>query len=170
MNAAPAHYGNYRFDKIFPMIVDDSLHIRKLLKDVLFCFGCTRALEANDGSEALMHLKQSRVDVIFTNWVMSPMDGINFLKHMRNPDDSPDPYVPIIMISAHSTLNHIKKARDAGANAFLTKPFTPASLAKILATIIESPRPFIKTKTYFGPDRRVKNFPQQGEDRRVHAA
>ena len=170
MNAASPHYGTYRFDKIFPLIVDDSAHIRKLLKDVLFCFGCTRVIEASDGSEALATLKQSRVDVIFTNWVMSPMDGIEFLKQMRNPDNSPDPYVPIIMISAHSTLDHIKRSRDAGANAFLTKPFTPASLARILATIIEAPRPFIKTKTYFGPDRRVKDFPQQSEDRRVAAA
>ncbi|MDP1975767.1 MAG: response regulator [Alphaproteobacteria bacterium] len=170
MNAASPHYGNYRFDKIFPLIIDDSAHIRKLLKDVHFCFGCTRVIEASDGSEALATLKQSRVDVIFSNWVMSPMDGIEFLKQMRNPDNSPDPYVPIIMISAHSTLDHIKKSRDAGANAFLTKPFTPASLAKILATIIEAPRPFIKTKTYFGPDRRVKDFPQQSEDRRVAAA
>lgn len=160
-------YGVYRFENILPMIIDDGVHIRKLIKDVLFCFGCTRVMEASDGSDALTQLKQSHVDMIFCNWVMSPMDGIEFLKHMRDPQNSPDPYVPIIIVSAHSTVEYIKQARDAGANAFLTKPFTPGSLAKIITTLVENPRPFIKTRTYFGPDRRTKDFPYQGEERRA---
>lgn len=158
--------GGYRFADVKPLIVDDSSHIRTLLKDVLLAFGSNVVLEASDGVDAIQAVQDNKVDLIFTNWMMAPMDGLDFIRRMRTPNSSPDPYVPIIVLSAHATIDQIKKCRDAGAHAFLAKPFTPASIAKILTTIIENPRPFVKTKTYFGPDRRIKNFPYQGNERR----
>lgn len=158
--------GGYRFSDVLPMVVDDSAHIRTLLKDVMMAFGANQVIEACDGADALSQIQNNRVDLVFTNWMMSPMDGIEFIRKMRTPNESPDPYVPIIVLSAHATVEQIKKCRDAGAHAFLAKPFTPASIAKILTTIIENPRPFVKTRTYFGPDRRIKNFPYQGNERR----
>ena len=77
---------------------------------------------------------------------------------VRSGEDSPNPYVPIIMLTGHTELHRVCEARDAGVNEFLAKPISAKALYSRVASIIEFPRPFIRTKSYFGPCRRRRNL------------
>ncbi len=77
---------------------------------------------------------------------------------VRFGDDSPIPKVPIIMLTGHTDLHRVCEDRDAGVNEFLAKPISVQTLCSRLVSLIEYPRPFIRTKTYFGPCRRRRNL------------
>lgn len=82
---------------------------------------------------------------------------------MRTAKDSPDPYVPIVMLTGHTEMIRVVVARDAGVTEFLAKPISAKGLLSRLISVIEQPRPFIRTKTYFGPDHRRQNIgPHRG--------
>ena len=85
---------------------------------------------------------------------MPLFDGLEFVQMIRQPDSTLNPYVPIIMLSAHSERHRVLQARDAGVNDFLCKPISAKSLHQRISAILQTPRPFIRANTYFGPDRR----------------
>ena len=156
------------FQKISVLIVDDNPHMRKLVTALLHALGFKQVREAIDGADAFKEMKLSPPDIVICDWVMSPLDGIDFVRLIRTAPDSPNPYVPIIMLTGHSEKHRVTEARDAGVNEFLIKPISAKSLYSRIYTIIEKPRPFIKTKTYFGPDRRrKKDSKYKGPERRA---
>src|SRR3954453_18482091 len=72
------------------------------------------------------------------------------------------------MLTGHSEKRRVTVARDAGVTEFLAKPISAKGLYQRILNVVASPRPFIKTKTYFGPDRR-RNLTSayMGPERRV---
>ena len=147
----------YDFSRLSVLIVDDSTHIRRLVRAILVAFGCKHIHEASDGPKALSQLRGSNIDVIIMDWMMDPMDGIELTKTIRSSDSLPNPYIPIIMLTGHSTMNCILEARESGVTEYLAKPITPKGLMDRLQLVIAKPRPFVRTKTFFGPDRRRKD-------------
>ncbi|MBO6633648.1 MAG: response regulator, partial [Parvibaculum sp.] len=75
-------------------------------------------------------------------------------------------FVPIIMVSGHTDLASVERARDIGVTEFLSKPISARSLYERLIQVLDRPRQFVETPTYRGPDRRRRNTPFAGEDRR----
>jgi DNA-binding response OmpR family regulator len=73
---------------------------------------------------------------------------------IRQPGANANPYVAIIMLTGHSEKRRVVLARDAGITEFLAKPISAKGLYQRIVNIVANPRPFIRTKTYFGPDRR----------------
>jgi len=143
-----------KFDLLHILIVDDNHNMRVLLGEILRAIGVRHVVEAEDGDEAMSTLRQHRIDIIITDLAMSPLDGMDFLRLLRNSPHSPSPMCPVLMISGHSTERRVREARDAGVNAFLSKPVTARSVLERLSELIEHPRPFVRCETYFGPDRR----------------
>jgi two-component system, chemotaxis family, chemotaxis protein CheY len=142
------------------LIVDDNAHMRAIIKELLRGAGVTQIKEANDPVDAFEVLKTSPIDLILADLSMPIIDGVEFVKMVRTSADSPNPYMPIIMITGHSERSRVTAARDAGVNEFLVKPVTAKALLERLSLIIESPRPFVKSSTYFGPCRRRRNDPK----------
>ncbi len=97
---------------------------------------------------------------------MQPVDGIEFVKAARMGDDSPNPSLPIIMVTGHSETRRILEARDAGVNEFVVKPMSAHTLFERIETVIERPRPFVRIKGFFGPDRGRKSSDFAGDERR----
>ncbi len=95
------------------------------------------------------------------------MDGLEFTVRVRLSEDSPNVFTPIIMVSGHIGRGRIVAARDAGVNEFVVKPISAKSLFDRIQAIIERPRPFVRLKSYFGPDRRRKTVGRGEEERRV---
>ncbi len=89
---------------------------------------------------------------------MEPLDGVDFVRLVRTANDTPNPYVPIIMLTGFTEMRRVTEARDAGINEFLAKPVSAKAIYQRLATIIDNPRPFVRSKTFFGPDRRRQNL------------
>jgi len=153
------------------LLVDDNQHMRTMLAEILRAVGARRIVQAEDGMEAMGLLRANPVDMIMTDLAMRPMDGIDFVRLLRNDEESPAPYCPVIMISGHTTQRRLFEARDAGVNEFLSKPITVRGVLHRINQIIEHPRPFVKCNDYFGPDRRRQENPAyRGPRRRSHEA
>jgi CheY-like chemotaxis protein len=148
------------------LVVDDNAAMRGIVRAVLSAFGCTNIKEAADARSALQTLTQDPFDVLIVDWKMQPVDGLALVKRLRDPDKSPNPYLPIIMLSAYSEAAKVRLARDAGVTEFLVKPFNAGALYARLASIVNRPRPYVRTKEFFGPDRRRLDTAHEGPERR----
>jgi two-component system, chemotaxis family, chemotaxis protein CheY len=147
------------FEHLKALIVEDNQHMRELLRSLLSMVGITTIFEATDGETAFALLREKQPDMVFTDLSMQPMDGIAFARQVRLSRDSPNPYIPIIMVTGHTERHRIEAARDAGVTEVLAKPITAGNLFQRVGEIIERPRPFIKCTGYFGPDRRRRTDP-----------
>jgi len=155
-----------RFDLLKILLVDDNHHMRILLGEILRAIGVKSIFEAADGGAALQFLRREQVDIVMTDLAMQPLDGIDFVRLVRNAADSPQPMIPVIMITGHSTMRRIGEARDVGVNEFLAKPVTARGVISRITEIVEKPRPYIRTADYFGPDRRRRADPYYAGPRR----
>ncbi len=149
------------------ILVDDNAALRGLLRAALQSFGFQRVAEADSVDAALTNFTTQSFDLVITDWKMSPRDGIDLVRELRRPAASPSPFIPIIMLTAYSDGERIKQARDAGATAFLVKPFTASSLATTIREAFEDQREFITTTDFFGPDRRATPRSEQ-DDSNLH--
>lgn len=149
------------------LVVDDNAHMINIVKTILRGFGAAHVFEARDATDAFQRLKQDSIDIVVVDYQMDVLDGVEFVHLVRHSSDSPNRYVPIIMLTAHSEKSRVTSARDAGVNEFCAKPVTALELYRKVVAVIDKPRPFIKTLTYFGPDRRRRNDPRyNGPERR----
>jgi CheY-like chemotaxis protein len=139
------------------LVVEDVRATRVIVRAILRSFGIEQVVEAADGQEALTVLGQRHVDVVITDLCMEPMDGVEFTRRLRTPRNGLNPYVPVLMVSAHTDLAHVKDAIAAGVTEFLAKPIIPANLESRLLSIVRAPKKRISSKTYCGPDRRRSN-------------
>ena len=142
------------FNKLRFLICDDNAHMRRILRTLLHSFGAREAYEAEDGATALEMYIHYVPDIMILDWSMPIFDGLELAQMIRQPDGSGNPYTPIIMLTGHSDKRRVMMARDAGVTEFLAKPISAKALYQRIVNVVVSPRPFIKTKSYFGPDRR----------------
>lgn len=142
------------FDNLKILLVDPNRHIRSLVRGVLAAFRVHDVREASDGAEAFKEWRTFAADLIITEFMMTPVDGVEFVHLVRTASDSPNPYVPIIMLTGYTERHNVAKARDAGISEFLAKPISAQTLYARLTAAVFRPRPFVRLKTYFGPDRR----------------
>ena len=142
------------FETLKALIVEDNGHMRALLKALLNSAGIKDIAEANNGKTALVALRDHKSDLVLTDLAMKPMDGLEFTRRVRTDPQSPNPFVPIIMITGHTEKYRVQAARDAGVTEFLAKPITAHHLFARITEIVERPRAFVRCNNYFGPDRR----------------
>ena len=148
--------GASAFEALRVLIVEDNQHMRSLLRSLLNVVGIREIFEANNGVAALEIMREKKCDLILTDLAMAPMDGIEFTRQVRLAERSPNPFVPIIMITGHTERQKVEAARDSGVTEFLAKPITAQSLFSRVAEIVERPRAFVRCDSFFGPDRRRK--------------
>jgi CheY-like chemotaxis protein len=156
-----------RFELLKILLVDDNHHMRVLLTEILRAIGIRDVFEANDGAEALQIMRAYPIDIVMTDLAMAPLDGLDFVRKVRNSPESPNPMVPIIMVTGHSTMRRVEEARDVGVTEFLSKPVTARGVIERITRVVERARPFVRSGQYFGPDRRRHDDPDyQGPYRR----
>jgi two-component system chemotaxis response regulator CheY len=142
------------FSKLRFLVIDDNAHMRRILRTLLHGFGAREVYEAEDGAAGLESFVHHLPDILIVDWVMPIFDGLELTRMIRQPTGNANPYVAIIMLTGHSERGRVLTARDAGVTEFLAKPISAKSLYQRIANVVANPRPFIKTATYFGPDRR----------------
>jgi two-component system chemotaxis response regulator CheY len=157
------------FSRVRVLIVDDNGYMLTILRTILHGFGIKQIYESRDPADAFDLVRSDSVDIVITDYQMDILDGLDFVRLVRTADDSPNPLVPIIMLSAYSERSKVEQARDAGVTEFCCKPITAKEMFAKIAAVINEPRPFIRTKGYFGPDRRrmdPDNSKYKGTERR----
>ncbi len=157
---------DYNLENLCMLVVDDNHHMRKLVKNILHSLGVKEVVEAADGSDALKELKARPIDLLITDWIMEPLDGVELVRMIRTGSDSENPFIPIIMLTGHTEQNRVIEARDVGINEFLAKPISAKSVYSRVKSVIEDGRSFVRTSAFFGPDRRRRAMEYPGPDRR----
>lgn len=142
------------FQSLNVLLVDDNQHMRTIASAVLQSAGIRNVREAADGTAAMALLRQHPIDLAIVDFNMFPMDGRAFTRLVRTSPDSPNVYLPIIMMTGHSERSRVTDARDAGVTEFVVKPITAKAILDRINAVVFKPRPFVKTDTYFGPCRR----------------
>lgn len=153
------------FDKLSFAVVEDNIHMRRLIRTLLYSFGSREIYEAEDGAGGLEAVEMYSPDILITDWKMPIFDGLEFIQMIRNPDACNNAYIPIIMITGHSERKRVMAARDIGVTEFLCKPFSASALYERIVHIILEPRPFVRNNKYFGPEVRKPLIGNMGQSR-----
>ncbi len=145
------------------MLIDDQKNMRAVLFSILSGLGVKNIKTHPDAVSAYASVETFDSNLILTDWKMSPMDGLEFIRKVRMSEDSPNRYVPIVMVTANNHVDKVMQARNAGANDFLIKPVSAKSVYLRIRSTMERPQPFIRSETYFGPNRRRQDLgPPEG--------
>lgn len=144
--------------KIGVLIVDGDRRICRIVREVLTNMGFQTIYMANDGIEALTVMHKEKIDMLITDWSMTPLDGVSLIKYLRTDHESPNHFIPIIMLTGNVEKEHVECARDIGVTEFVAKPFSAKTLCDKIIRLIENPRGFVINKNFAGPDRRRRSI------------
>ncbi len=117
------------------LVVDDFSTMRRIVRNLLKELGYTNVEEAEDGVEGLSKIQSGGFDFVVSDWNMPNMDGLTMLQKVR--EDASTASLPVLMVTAEAKKENIIAAAQAGANGYIVKPFTAATLDEKLAKIFE---------------------------------
>ena len=157
---------SYDLQKINVLVLEKHLLIRNLLRDVFREFGVLTFRATSKPETAFQMFEETPADLILADWTYD-VDGLAFIRMVRRRTDSPDPYVPIIMVTANTELHQVFSARDAGMTEFLAKPVSGRLIYSRICAVIEKNRNFVRSTGFFGPDRRRHQADFGGMERRL---
>jgi len=156
----------YDLSNLNVLIVDENEHMRALIRTILIELGIKDVRDTSDSDVAMSLFRETTADIVFSDWVPGHNE-LKFLHQVRDQGTSPNPFVPIIVVSAYSEKPNVLSARDLGMTEFLATPLSVKKVYQRLCSVITDKRAFIKQDRFFGPDRRrhlSKEF--RGEERR----
>lgn len=117
------------------LVVDDFPTMRRIVRNLLKELGFSNVDEAEDGAAGLAKLKAGGFEFVVSDWNMPNMDGLTMLKEIRA--DASIASLPVLMVTAEAKKENIIAAAQAGANGYVVKPFTAATLDEKLNKILE---------------------------------
>ena len=159
---------SYDIRKLAVLVLERHLLIRRLMTDVFREFGVPTISSTQEPNAAFEFFENIPPDIIFCDWTPG-LDGLEFVRRVRQSEKSLNPFVPIVLLTAHTELHHVCAARDAGMTEFLAKPISVSLIYTRICSVIESKRKFVRCTDFFGPDRRRRSRDFNGEDRCVFA-
>lgn len=119
------------------LIVDDSLFLREMLRDILEKNGYEICGEATDGKEAIEMYKKLKPDMVTMDIIMpqlEELDGISAVKNIL----AFDPKAKIIMVSVMDQDDLVQDALSSGAKDFIVKPFLPSNVLEKIKKVLNS--------------------------------
>ena len=118
------------------LIVDDSPIMRQVIKKTVRISGIDigEIYEAGDGTEGLQQAKDNWTDLILTDINMPQMDGLTFIRELR--EDEVLSSIPIIVISTEGRDEIVQKAISLGAADYITKPFKPEEIGRDVLRVL----------------------------------
>ncbi|WP_339853777.1 response regulator [uncultured Nisaea sp.] len=154
------------FSKVHFLIVDGNALSADLARDLLLTMGAKTVFVAHNFDEGLEVLGSGSVDVLLTELHLPPRSGLDLIRAVRDGKTRASKQMPILVMSAMSAKEHVFEARDAGVTEFIAKPYGVEGFYRRMVGIVARPRAFVDTNKYFGPDRRRRQVPFDGQDRR----
>jgi len=151
-------------DRCNVFLVEDNHYVRNVLDNLLRHLSFKNISVAENGADAIEYFKTlgaargfsrgQAIDLVISDLVMSPVNGLLLLRWLRTAKESPNRFMPFIMLSGAADNEYVHAARDLGVTEFLAKPFSANSVSTRILEVINFPRQFVTTQDYFGPDRR----------------
>jgi two-component system chemotaxis response regulator CheY len=115
------------------LICDDSILVRKKLKEALSALASFEFLEAGDGQTAIDVYKKERPDLVFMDLVIPVKDGITAVKEIKEFDND----ALVVIASSSGTQENLKKAIKAGAVEFIQKPWEQEQLSNVVKKFLK---------------------------------
>ena len=103
------------------LVVDDSRALREMMSRILSGLGLKHIRTANCGKAALESLRSQCPEIVFLDWLMPEMSGLEVLKEIRKEPGLKN--MPVVMVTAYSNKEMVVEALEAGANGYIVKPF-----------------------------------------------
>ena len=117
------------------LVVDDFSTMRRIIRNLLKELGFSNVDEAEDGAVGLQKLRTGSFQFVITDWNMPNMTGIQLLRAIRA--EATLRTLPVLMVTAEAKKENIIEAAQAGANGYIVKPFTAATLDEKLGKIFD---------------------------------
>ncbi len=159
---------NYDLTQLSVLVVEKHHPMRAMLREILRELGVKNVFDTDTPEKGFEIFNQDEPDLVLIDWAPD-FDGIGLLEKIRMDENSNHPFVPVIMVTAHSEVDRVIEARDAGMTEYLTKPVSAKRVYQRISKIVESNRKFIRISEFFGPDRRRKKTELTGDERRGKA-
>ena len=119
-------------DNLNVLVVDDSKTMVRIISNTLSRIGVKNILSAYNGKEGLEQYILNKLDIVFTDWNMPVMNGLELVKHIRKINQD----IPIVMITTEGGKREVITALKAGVDNYIIKPFTPQVLREKLSDIL----------------------------------
>jgi two-component system chemotaxis response regulator CheY len=111
------------------LVADPSIHMRRILREMLMRGGIRRIIEASDGAEAIGHYTMLVPDIVILEWNMPLLSGEDFIRLARNSPETARRDTPIILTLSNPSRAVISKAIKLGIEDILAKPLSPKALS-----------------------------------------
>jgi two-component system, chemotaxis family, chemotaxis protein CheY len=136
------------------LVADRNQFMRRLTRGMLMNLGARVVVEAVDGLAALEAIRTCDPDVMFLDWDLPVLDGMEVIRIVRSPGVFPRPNLPIVMLTQRSERSCVMHALRAGVHEFLIKPTSPQALRDRLTSILLKPRAMVKLGDFYVPEPR----------------
>jgi two-component system chemotaxis response regulator CheY len=122
---------------IHALVIDDSGIMRKMVTRALTQTGLAdfEFSEAEDGVDGLEKFNPKTTDIVFVDWNMPNMNGIDLVRELRSLNSKR--YLPIVMVTTEKVVGKVEEALDEGVDCFISKPFTPEAFEERLGPLIQ---------------------------------
>ena len=155
------------FRSVTTLIVDRDRYTRSLIAQMLRGFGVGGIESVDTGEAAQQYVKEHFVDLLIVEADLPDMRCSDFIRWIRRDNKEPLRFVPIMVLNGYTQMRLVSAVRDAGANIVVKKPVSAQTMFDRVAWIARTPRAYIETTDFVGPDRRFREIaPPNGEYRR----
>lgn len=135
------------------LVADEQSFSRRIIRSVVTGLG--RVAECRTGFEVIEQAEQLRPNLIILGYNLAGLDGLEVTQLLRRAQGGLQ-YTPIIMISGLPTRTAVLGAVTAGVHEYVARPFSMKTLRARAEAVLAMPRPFLRTRVYFGPIPRAK--------------
>lgn len=128
--------GKTNLSNLQVLVIDDDLEVVRLIESVLEGMGITKIHRATDGEEALTLFQSStgqRLDLVICDWSMPKLSGLDLLREIRSKNSG----IPFLMVTGKATEDAVLAAKEHGASAYVTKPFSIDAMERKVRALIK---------------------------------
>ena len=141
------------------LLVYDNPRALDILSSALSGLGVRNLKRCSSLDAAKQTLARHQIDLVIADCDLQEFDVLDFVHWLRRSGLEDNAFTPVMMVTSHTQISQVKRARDCGANFIVAKPLLPATLLERIIWVAQDPRPFVEVGSYIGPDRRHKAVP-----------
>ena len=158
---------SFNFERARVLVIEPHTTGMKIIGQLVQAFGVRDPVRCGTVAEAAKALEGPAFDLVICDARLEQSDAYDLVLKLRRSVNNPNRTAIVIIVSGHTPLGKVAKARDCGASYILTKPLIPRKMLDRLLWLSKDERDFIISDTYCGPDRRFHQLgPPPGQSGR----
>jgi CheY-like chemotaxis protein len=143
-------------EKIEFLLIDPNPFFLDIMSQVIGGFGARSITRCHTAAQARTVLAERVIDFILTDSNVADESGYDFIEWLRRDAIEANRFIPAIIVTGHTRISQVARARDCGAHFIIAKPITPKIILERIFWVGRENRMFIESETYCGLDRRFK--------------